>query len=59
MVKATVIGTSIITKQGQITIPKDIRKRMGIRKGDMVQFMVTEKGNVIIKKMKFDRELEL
>lgn len=59
MVKATVAGTSVITKQGQITIPKEIRKRMGIKKGDMVQFMVTVNGNVVIKRMEFDEELEL
>ncbi|NIO21240.1 MAG: AbrB/MazE/SpoVT family DNA-binding domain-containing protein [Candidatus Aenigmarchaeota archaeon] len=59
MVKASVIGTSVITKQGQITIPKDIRKKLGIKKGDMIQFVITVNGNVIIRKMEFDKELEL
>lgn len=59
MVKATVIGTSVVTKQGQITIPKETRKKLRLRKGDMVHFMMTEKGNIIIRKMKFDREMEL
>lgn len=59
MVKATVIGTSVITKQGQITIPKDIRKKMGIKKGDMVQFMITVNRNVVIRKLEFDKEIKL
>ncbi|UCD07599.1 MAG: type II toxin-antitoxin system PrlF family antitoxin [Candidatus Aenigmatarchaeota archaeon] len=59
MVKASVVGTSVITKQGQITIPKDIRKKLGIKKGDMIQFVITVNGNVIIRKMEFDKELEL
>ena len=59
MVKASVIGTSVITKQGQITIPKDIRKKLGMKKGDMIQFVITVNGNLIIKKMEFDKELEL
>jgi AbrB family looped-hinge helix DNA binding protein len=59
MVKASVMGTSTITKQGQITIPSDIRKRFGLKKGDMIQFMVTENGNLVIRKMEFDREMEL
>jgi AbrB family looped-hinge helix DNA binding protein len=59
MVKASVIGTSVITKQGQVTIPKDIRKKLGIKKGDMIQFVITVNGNLIIKKMEFDKEVEL
>ncbi len=59
MVKASVIGTSVITKQGQITIPKDIRKKLGMKKGDMIQFVITVNGNLIIKKMEFDKEVEL
>jgi len=59
MVKASVIGTSTITKQGQITIPKEIRKKFGMKKGDMIQFMITDNGNLIVRKMEFDKELEL
>lgn len=59
MVKASVIGNSVITKQGQITIPKDIRKKLGMKKGDMIQFVITVNGNLIIKKMEFDKEVEL
>ncbi|MCK4497094.1 MAG: type II toxin-antitoxin system PrlF family antitoxin [Candidatus Aenigmarchaeota archaeon] len=53
------MGTSVITKQGQITIPKDIRKKLGMKKGDMIQFVITVNGNLIIKKMEFDKEVEL
>jgi AbrB family looped-hinge helix DNA binding protein len=59
MVKASVAGTSTITKQGQITIPKEIRKRFGMKQGDMIQFVVTENGNLVIRKMAFEREIEL
>lgn len=36
-----------VTSKGQITIPVDIRKRLGIREGDKVLF-IEENGRIII-----------
>jgi AbrB family looped-hinge helix DNA binding protein len=44
-----IIGTSIISEKGQITIPKEIRDKLGIVQGDRLVFDL--KGNeIIIKK---------
>ena len=41
-----IIGTSSISEKGQITIPKDIRDKLGILKGDRLVFNL--KGDTII-----------
>ena len=33
-----IVGTSVITEKGQITIPKEIRDKLGIVKGDRLIF---------------------
>lgn len=38
---------SIIQEKGQVTIPAEIRRRMGLKKGDLVAFVETEDGVVI------------
>lgn len=38
---------SKVTSKGQITIPLEVRKRLGIRKGDQVEFDTTKAGTVI------------
>lgn len=44
-----------VTTKGQVTIPKDIRERFGIKPGDEVVFEETEDGVVIQKKVDEDR----
>ena len=34
-----------VTSKGQITLPKELRKSLGIKPGDRVSFQKTEKGN--------------
>ncbi|MGV9170953.1 MAG: AbrB/MazE/SpoVT family DNA-binding domain-containing protein [Promethearchaeia archaeon] len=41
-----IIGTSKISEKGQVTIPKEIRDKLGIRKGDKLIFDL--KGDKII-----------
>jgi len=36
--------TATITSKGQITIPKDIRDSMGLKSGDKIKFIPSEKG---------------
>jgi antitoxin PrlF len=38
---------SVIQEKGQVTIPTDIRKRLGLKKGDRVSFIETEQGVLI------------
>jgi|AntRauTorcE11898_2_1112593.scaffolds.fasta_scaffold79622_1 AbrB family looped-hinge helix DNA binding protein len=40
MAKAT------ITSKGQVTIPKKIREKLGLKPGDKLNFKVNEKGNL-------------
>lgn len=33
-----------VTSKGQVTIPKDVRERMGLRPGDEIEFAEDQKG---------------
>ena len=36
-----------VQERGQVTIPKEIRKRLDLKKGDLVTFIETENGVII------------
>lgn len=38
---------SVVQAKGQVTIPAKIRKKLGLRKGDLVAFVETEQGALI------------
>lgn len=38
---------SIVQEKGQVTIPADIRRKLGLKKGDLVAFVETEQGVLI------------
>jgi antitoxin PrlF len=38
---------SVMQEKGQVTIPTEIRKRLGLKKGDRVSFIETEQGVLI------------
>jgi len=38
---------STISSKGQVTVPQEIRKRLGLRTGDRVEFVVEEDRTVI------------
>ncbi len=44
-----------VTKKGQVTIPKDIREKLGIKPGGSVRFKVIEGKCVIEKEVKEDK----
>jgi AbrB family looped-hinge helix DNA binding protein len=48
------IEESKISRKGQITIPKDIRKKMGLKAGDKVVFESFAEGILIRKKEESD-----
>jgi antitoxin PrlF len=43
------MATAAVTSKGQITIPIEVRKKLGIRPGDRVRFVESEKGEYIFK----------
>ena len=38
-----------LTSKGQVTIPKSIRDRLGVKPGDEVEFVANEAGPVIVR----------
>jgi antitoxin PrlF len=43
----TPLKLSRVQRKGQVTIPREIRRRLGLREGDLVAFTETEQGFVI------------
>lgn len=37
-----------VQEKGQVTLPAEVRRKLGIRKGDVVGFAVTEDGSVLL-----------
>jgi AbrB family looped-hinge helix DNA binding protein len=40
---------STITSKGQVTIPAEIRKHLGVRQGDKLSFVIDDAGDVALK----------
>lgn len=38
---------SVVQERGQVTIPSEIRRKLGLKKGDLVAFVETEEGVLI------------
>lgn len=38
---------SVVQEKGQVTIPREIREKLGLKKGDYVAFVETEQGVMI------------
>jgi looped-hinge helix DNA binding domain, AbrB family len=50
--------TATVTSKGQVTIPKAVRDLMHIDAGDQVDFVVTDRGDVVVRSVNLDvREL--
>lgn len=47
------MNSTSLTQKGQITIPIDVRKRLGLSQGDRVAFIEHE-GNIVLKPIKND-----
>ena len=41
-----------LTSKGQITLPKPLRDRLGLKTGAQVDFVVNEKGEIVLKPAK-------
>lgn len=46
--------SATVTRHSQVTIPKDIRKAVGIEEGDKVQMTVVEGNRIVIEKASED-----
>lgn len=46
--------SSTLTSKGQVTVPKAIRERLGLRSGDRLEFRVTEQGKVMVEPSSVD-----
>jgi len=44
----TKLDEATLTSQGQVSIPKKVRERLGIAKGEKVVFLEDEEGRIII-----------
>jgi len=42
------MATSRLTSNGRITIPKELRERLGLRKGDRLVFRLDERGRLVV-----------
>ena len=42
------MATATVTSKGQITLPKEIRERLGVRTGDRVRFREAPDGSVVV-----------
>ncbi len=43
----TIPKLSVVQAKGQVTIPAEIRRKLGLKKGDLVAFIETEQGVLI------------
>jgi antitoxin PrlF len=41
--------TSLLTSKGQVTVPQEIRERLGLKKGDRVEF-VAERNRTVVRR---------
>lgn len=42
-----------ITSKGQVTVPAEIRRRLGLKQGDRVAFVLTDQGGVELQHPRF------
>ncbi len=43
------MATAVVTSKGQITIPAEVRKKLGLKPGDRVRFIEGENGEYILR----------
>jgi AbrB family looped-hinge helix DNA binding protein len=48
------MAIATVTSKGQVTIPKSVRDLMHIDAGDQIDFVVTERGDVVVRSVSLD-----
>lgn len=46
--------TATLTSKGQITLPKAVRERLRLDTGDQVDFVVNDRGDVVVRAISLD-----
>ena len=46
--------TATVTSKGQVTIPKAVRDLLQLEAGDEIDFMLTERGDVVVRPVSVD-----
>lgn len=41
--------TATLTSKGQLTVPKEVRERLGLRKGDRLDFRFDDRGQLTVR----------
>lgn len=52
------MATATLTAKGQTTIPKDIRRHLGLKPGDQLNFLIERDGRVVLAPSASIRELK-
>ena len=47
---------SNMTVKGQVTVPRDVRRKLGLRPGEPVQFVENREGETVIRAVQTDQE---
>lgn len=50
---STVTVEATVTSKGQITLPKELRKRLGLQQGSKVRFRIPAKGAVKVEPVRY------
>ena len=53
--KATAVEATV-TSKGQVTLPKELRRRLGIQRGSRVRFSISARGAVRVEPVLYDLE---
>ncbi len=45
-----ILGVSVISSKGTVTVPKKVRQFLKLSRGDLLVFKLTENGDIMIKR---------
>jgi AbrB family looped-hinge helix DNA binding protein len=48
------MSTTTLTSKGQLTLPKDIRDRLGLKAGDKLNCSIAGDGEIVLRRKKLD-----
>lgn len=48
------MSEATITSKGQITVPKEVRKALNVQEGDVLDFVIDERGQVTVRPLRGD-----
>jgi antitoxin PrlF len=54
--KAVTAVEATVTSKGQVTLPKELRKRLGVQRGSRIRFSIPARGAVRVEPVLYDLE---